>query len=141
MTQITTLIVCNLHSNFQKLLKTEFSSPTIGLRKSGNKNAKLKEKYIHSSITNFNVSFLTKKTYAFSSEFNYPCQQVATISLSISSSCNKFDKIRLVATCHLQTYYNLLKQVVTSLLTVNLQQTCCNKLSQALRTHPDIDLL
>ena len=32
------------------------------------------------------------------------CQQVAT-SLSISSSCNKSVKIRLVATCHLQTCY------------------------------------
>ena len=33
------------------------------------------------------------------------CQQVAT-NLSISSSCNKSVKIRLVATCHLQTCYN-----------------------------------
>ena len=43
------------------------------------------------------------------------CQQVAT-SLSISSNCNKSVKIRLVATCHLQTCYNLLRQLATSLL-------------------------
>ena len=58
------------------------------------------------------------------------CQQVAT-SLSISSSCNKSVKIRLVATCHLQTCYNMFatttcnnkatcKQLATSLLTTNL---------------------
>ena len=34
------------------------------------------------------------------------CQQIAS-NLSISSSCNRFVKIRLVATCHLQTCYNL----------------------------------
>ena len=36
--------------------------------------------------------------------------------MSIPSSCNKSVKIRLVATCHLQTYncYNLLKQLVAS---------------------------
>ena len=33
------------------------------------------------------------------------CQQVET-NLSISSSCKKYLKIRLVATCHLQTCYN-----------------------------------
>ena len=32
-----------------------------------------------------------------------------------SSSCNKSVKIRLVATCHLQTCYNLLKQLAASL--------------------------
>ena len=36
--------------------------------------------------------------------------------MSISSSCNKSVKIRFVATCHLQTCYNLLKQRATSLL-------------------------
>ena len=36
--------------------------------------------------------------------------------LSISSNCNKSVKVRLVATCHLQTCYNLLKQVPTRLL-------------------------
>ena len=61
---------------------------------------------------------------------------------------------KLVATCHLQTFYNLSKQVAkscwnnhlaTSLLTTcnkpvdKLKQTCCRKLSQA--THPDIGLL
>ena len=44
------------------------------------------------------------------------CQQVAT-SLSISSSCNKSVKIRLVATCHLQNCYNLLNFI-------KLQQAC-----------------
>ena len=42
------------------------------------------------------------------------CQQVAT-NLLISSSYNKSVKIRLVATCHLQTCYNLLKQLAASL--------------------------
>ena len=82
------------------------------------------------------------------------CQfhQVAT-SLSISSSCNKFVKIRLVATCHLQTCYTLLKQLASSLwitsfenqLATSLLTTCnrlvVNRLSQAMRTHPDIGLL
>ena len=61
------------------------------------------------------------------------CQQVAT-SLSISSSCNKSVKIRLVATCHLQTSYNVFKQLATSLLTTNLDNqhgtsllTTCNR--------------
>ena len=35
--------------------------------------------------------------------------------LLISSSCNKSVKIRLVATCHLKTRYNLLKELVVSL--------------------------
>ena len=43
--QITTQHVCNLYSNFQKLLKTEFSSSTIDPGKSGNKNVNLKDKY------------------------------------------------------------------------------------------------
>ena len=47
------------------------------------------------------------------------CQQVAT-NLSISSSCNKSVKIRLVATCHFQTCYNLLKQLVASLWITSL---------------------
>ena len=55
-------------------------------------------------------------------------QQVAT-NVSISSSCNKSVKIRLVANCHLQICYNLLKQFAVSLSTCNkfvdnLQQTC-----------------
>ena len=82
----------------------------------------------------------------------FTCQQVAT-NLSISSSCNKSVKIRLVATCHLQTSYNLLKQLVASLwitsfenqLATSLLTTCnrlvVNKLSQAIRTHPGIGLL
>ena len=79
-------------------------------------------------------------------------QQVAT-SLSISSSCDKSVEIRLVKTCHLQTFYNLLKQLATSLLitsfdnqlATSLLTTCnrlvVNKLSQAMRTHPGIGLL
>ena len=43
--QIGTPNVCNLYSNFQKLLKTEFSSSTIAPWKSGNKNVHLREKY------------------------------------------------------------------------------------------------
>ena len=68
------------------------------------------------------------------------CQQVAT-NLSVSSSCNKSVKIRLVATCHLQTCYSLLKQLfllsqwitsfdyqlATSLLTTCSPSTSCRK--------------
>ena len=61
------------------------------------------------------------------------CQQIAT-SLSTSSSCNKSVKIRLVAICHLQTCYNLLKQLVTSLLITSYNNqlatsllTTCNR--------------
>ena len=73
-------------------------------------------------------------------------------SLSILSSCKKSVKIRLVAICHLQTCYNLLKQFAESLLITSLDnqfatsllKTCdrlvLNKLSQAMRTHPDIGL-
>ena len=79
-------------------------------------------------------------------------QQVAT-NLSISSSCNKSVKIRLVVTCRIQTCYNLLKQLAASLwitsfnnqLATILLTTCnrlvVNKLSQAMRMHPDIGLL
>ena len=80
------------------------------------------------------------------------CQQVPT-NFSISSSYNKSVKIRLVATSHLQTSYNLLIQLAASLwmsifdnqLATSLLTTCnrlvVNKLSQAMRTHPDIALL
>ena len=61
------------------------------------------------------------------------CQQVAT-SLSISSSCIKSVKIRLVATCHLQTCYNLLKHVATSML-INLQQVCLQLATSLLTTY------
>ena len=50
--QITTLNVCNLYSNFQKLLKTEFSSSTIAPGKSGSKNLKLREKYKSTKFPN-----------------------------------------------------------------------------------------
>ena len=77
------------------------------------------------------------------------CKQITT-NLSILSSCYKFVKIRLVATCQLQTCYNLLNKFAASLwitrydnqLATNLLTTCnrlvINKLSQAVRTHPDI---
>ena len=80
------------------------------------------------------------------------CQQTAT-NLSISSNSNKSVKIRLLATCNLQTCYNLLKQLAASLwitsfdnqLATSLLTTCnrlvVNKLSQAIQTHPDIGLL
>ena len=80
------------------------------------------------------------------------CQQVAT-NLSVSSGYNKSVKISLVATCHLQTCYNLLKQLAAILwitsfdnqLATSLLTTCntlvVNKLSQAMQTHPDIGLL
>ena len=81
------------------------------------------------------------------------CYRLVATNLSISSSCNKSVKIRLVATCHLQTYYNLLKQLAASLwitcfdnqLLPSLLTTCnklvVNQLSQAIRTHPDNCLL
>ena len=60
-------------------------------------------------------------------------------NLSFSSSCNKSVKIKhVIATCHLQTCYNLLKQLApgllitsledqlaTSLLTTDLSSTSC----------------
>ena len=60
--------------------------------------------------------------------------------------------MKFIATCHLQTCYNLLKQLAASLLIANfdnqlvtsLLRTCnrrAKKLSQAMRTHPDIGLL
>ena len=67
-------------------------------------------------------------------------------NLSISSSCNKSVKIRLVIACHLQTCYNLLKQLAASLWIKNFDDqlatsllTICNKLvvnklSQTMRT-------
>ena len=79
-------------------------------------------------------------------------QQVAT-RLLISLSYIKSVKIRLFATCHLQTCYNLLKQLVpspwltsfdnqlaASLLTT-WNKLVVNKLSRAVQTHPDIGLL
>ena len=77
------------------------------------------------------------------------CQQLAT-NLSILSSCKKSVKIRLVATCHLQIRYNLLKQLAESLwitsfdnqLATSLLTTCnrlvVNKLPQTMRTHSEI---
>ena len=62
-------------------------------------------------------------------------------------------KIRLLAICHLQTCDNLVKQLAANLwitsfdnqLATSLLTTCnrldVNKLSQAMRTHPDIGLL
>ena len=79
-------------------------------------------------------------------------KQVAT-SLSILTSCKKPVEIGLVATCRLHTWYNLLKQLATSLLMTSLDnqhatsllttwnRLVINKLSQAVRTSPDIGLL
>ena len=81
------------------------------------------------------------------------CYRLVATNLSISSSSNKSVKIRLVATCHLQTCYNLLKQLAANLwitsfdnqLATSLLTTCnklvVNKLSQTMRTHSDIGLL
>ena len=81
------------------------------------------------------------------------------VCFNLSTNCNelvnfiKLQQIRLVAICHLQTCYNLLKQLAasrwitsfdnqfaTSLLTT-FNNFAVNKLSQAMRTHPDIGLL
>ena len=48
-------------------------------------------------------------------------------NLSVSSSCNKSVKIRFVATCHLQTCSNLLKQLAASLWITSFLQSTCNK--------------
>ena len=81
------------------------------------------------------------------------CYLLVATNLSISSTSNKSVKIRLVATCYLQTCYNLLKQLAASLwitsfdnqLLPSLLTTCnklvVNKLSRAMRMHPDIGLL
>ena len=82
-------------------------------------------------------------------------------NLSISLSYNKSVKIRLVTTCHFQTYHlsfvDLLQLAETtcskpvdnkffdSQFATNLLATCnrlvANSLSQAMRAHPDIELL
>ena len=79
------------------------------------------------------------------------CPKVAT-NLSNSSSCNKSVKGSLVADCHFQTCYNFSKELVACLwitsfdsqLATSLLTTCnrpdVKKLSQAMRTHPDICL-
>ena len=83
-------------------------------------------------------------------------KKIAT-SLSISSSCNKSVKISLVATCHNAGLFQLVETICNKRFEIiNLQQvrwqlatsllTTCNrlvvnKLSQAMRTHPDIGLL
>ena len=67
-------------------------------------------------------------------------QKFAT-NLSISSSCNRSVKIRLVANCHLRTCYNLLKQLAASLwitsfdnqLATSLLTTCNNLLQDVNR--------
>ena len=80
-----------------------------------------------------------------------PVNMQVLTNFSISLSCNKFVKIRLVATCHLQTCHNLLKQLAASLwitsfdnqLATSLLTTCnrlvVNKLSQS--THHVTSLL
>ena len=87
-----------------------------------------------------------------SSQFFRFLQQIST-NLSILSSCKMSVQIRLFVTFHLQTCYNLLKQLAASLwmisfdnqLATSLLTTCnrpvVNKLSQAMRTHPGISLL
>ena len=67
-------------------------------------------------------------------------------NLSISSSRNKSVKIRLVAICHLQTCYNLLKQLAASLWITSFDNQLATslltrKLWKDMRTHPDIGLL
>ena len=74
-------------------------------------------------------------------------------NLSISSICNRSVEIKLVATCHVQTWYNLLRQLVAGMratsfdnqLATSLLKTCygrvVNKLSQVMQTHSDIGLL
>ena len=96
-------------------------------------------------------ALLWQQGYAYQSSDKY-YHEVATI-LSVLSSCNKPVKTRLVATCHLQTFCNSLKQLLASLLitrfdnqlATNLLTTCnrlvVNKLSQAMRTRPYIGLL
>ena len=81
------------------------------------------------------------------------CRQIATSLSSMSPIFDQSIKIRLVATRHLQTCYNLLKQLAASLQITSFKNqfvtillTTCNrlvkvKLSQAMRTRLNIDLL
>ena len=78
-------------------------------------------------------------------------QQVST-NLPIFSSCNTSVQIRLAAACHLQTCYNLLKQLAASLWITSFRKqlsqsslliTCnrrlvFNNLLQSRQTRPDI---
>ena len=86
------------------------------------------------------------------SQFFRFLQQIST-NLSILSRCKISVQIRLFVTFHLQTCYNLLKQLAASMwiksfdnqLVTSLLTTCnrpvVNKLSQGIGTHPDISLL
>ena len=83
----------------------------------------------HRSRTVFNLLLHSQKSHKLVASCLFyrlvaTCQQVTT-SLSISSNCNKSFKTRLVATWHLQTCYNLLKQVAT--IASPLKQSTCNK--------------
>ena len=111
----------------------------------------------------FNQGGAVKKTStgaAGATKFN----QVGTVAKSVTNIrkgmcflrhfvfCYMSVKIRLVATCRFQTCYNLLKQLAASLwitsfenqLETSLLTTCkrlvVNKLSQAMRAHPNIYL-
>ena len=75
-------------------------------------------------------------------------QSLTNLSI-ISSSYNKSVKTQFVATCHLQTCYNLQQACAYSKFgqstcyksVDNLQQTCHQQLSQAMWTHHDIILI
>ena len=103
---------------------------------------KLLAKYIVLQVAAKNTSFITYNWNFFLGLLQHsPChtqlkmpltccklsilptgEQVAT-SLSISSSCNKSVKIRLVENCYLQTCYNLLNKLQPVEI-INLQQVC-----------------
>ena len=97
------------------------------------------------SNTKYNVS---KGRHSHCCPRKIRVQKVST-NFSILSSCNKCVKI----SCHFQTSYNLLKQLAASLwitsfdnqlatiLLTSWNRLVVNKLSQAMRMHPDIGLL
>ena len=64
-----------------------------------------------------NDDFLKQRNSEFTVSAEICCKlsswRLAT-NLPISSTCDKPVKVRFVVTCHLQTYYNLLKPLVAS---------------------------
>ena len=95
-----------------------------------------------------------KKWYRVFSQKSPDLQVVNfTDLLQVVNKLQQICRFHQVATCHLQTWYNLLKQLAASLwitslnnqLATSLLTTCnrlvVNKLSQAMPTHPDIWLL
>ena len=74
--------------------------------------SKFKLSYFTSARITFVLSQNLSAQVALTS---FTLQTLVNYTASIPSSCTKSVRIRLVATCHLQTCYNLLKQLAASL--------------------------